>query len=119
MQFYVLQGRDRMSVEIYGVDNHSERFRSIGVSCEDTFHRIWEVAIKELNLHLIGNGVWLYKKDLDAILVEFDKVREYVKENEKISEVDKQNVFYHVENILGNLEANWNEIETAERLWMG
>ena len=37
----------------------------------------WEPAINELQLTYIGNQRWLYRKDLDRILEEFNKLLDF------------------------------------------
>lgn len=106
-----------MSVEIYGVEENSKKFRCVGVSGEEYFNTFWQKAIDELGLRLIGNGVWLYKKDLTDILDEFSAVREYAAQNEDPQ--CRENITKHISGIMDTLKNNWDEVPNAERLWMG
>ena len=104
-----------MSVLIYGIDNNSENFHTIAVSSEKSFYSIWQPLIDELGLKLIGDQRWLYKKDLKAIITEFQKLLDYARENKHLYDIT-----YHTEIIIANLEKNWDEsAPNAERLWMG
>lgn len=108
-----------MSVEIYGTEENSEKFRCIGVSGEETFNAFRQKAIDELQLRFIGNGVWLYKKDLENILGEFSAVREYICQSEEIPLQYRENISAHIGEIMDALKDNRNEVPQAERLWMG
>lgn len=108
-----------MSVEIYGTEENSEEFRCVAVSGEEFFNTFWQKAIDELGLRLIGNGVWLYKKDLEDILDEFSAVREYAAKNEEFPLQYRENISAHIGEIIDTLKGNWNEVPKAERLWMG
>lgn len=107
-----------MSVEIYGVEENSEEFRCVAVSGEEFFNTFWQKAIEELGLRFIGNGVWLYKKDLTDILDEFSMVREYAAKSEEFSPY-RENITAHIGEIMDTLKDNWDEVPNAERLWMG
>lgn len=107
-----------MSVEIYGTEENSEKFRPVAVSAEEFFNTFWQKAIDELGLRLIGNGVWLYKKDLEDILGEFSAVREYAVQNEELSQY-REDIAALIGEIIETLKGNWNEVLNAERLWMG
>lgn len=108
-----------MSVEIYGVETASEKFCTIAVSSERVFNQIWQPAINELNLDLIGNGVWLCRENISDILSEFNQIKEYVKNNKNLLDEDKEYVIKRINYVINNLETNWNKVKTAERLWMG
>lgn len=108
-----------MSVEIYGTEENSEKFRCVAVSGEESFNAFWQKAIDELELRLIGNGVWLCKKDLEDILCEFSAVREYMSQSEEIPLQYRENISAHIGEIMDALKDNWNEVPNAERLWMG
>lgn len=108
-----------MSVEIYGTEENSEEFRCIGVSGEESFNTFWQKAIDELKLRLIGNGVWLYKKDLEDILSEFSAVREYISQSEEIPLQYREDITARIGEIMDALKDNWNNVPDAERLWMG
>lgn len=107
-----------MSVEIYGVEESSEKFRCIAVSGENTFNTIWQRAIDDLGLRLIGNGVWLYKRDLRDILEELARVKAYVMQAESIPPDCRKDIAEHIDEILSVLESRWGEVAGAERLWM-
>ena len=108
-----------MSVEIYGTEENSEKFRCIAVSGEETFNKLWQKAIDELGLRLIGNGVWLYQKDLPNILKEFASVGEYAAQSEELPLQYRENITEHISEIIQTLKDNWSEVPNAERLWMG
>lgn len=108
-----------MSVEIYGVEESSKKFRCIAVSGENTFNTVWQRVIDDLGLRLIGNGVWLYQKDLPNILEEFARVKAYVMQDESIPPNCREDIAEHIDEILSVLESKWNEVANAERLWMG
>lgn len=107
-----------MSVEIYGTEDYSEKFRCIAVSGEEFFNTFWQKAIDKLGLRLIGNGVWLYKKDLEDIVGEFSAVREYAAQNKELSQY-REDITALIGEIIDTLKCNWNEVPDAERLWMG
>ncbi|MBO6300538.1 MAG: hypothetical protein J6N53_17040 [Lachnospiraceae bacterium] len=103
-----------MSVLIFGVDDNAKGFRTLAVSGEATFHKIWEPAIQELELKLIGDQKWLYRKDLPEIREEFRQILVYAKEN------NLDGVTKHAVDIIEHLEEYWNaSAPDAERLWMG
>lgn len=108
-----------MSVEIYGVEESSKKFRCIAVSGENTFNTVWQQVIDDLGLRLIGNGVWLYQKDLPNILEEFARVKAYVMQDESIPPNRREDIAEHIDEILSVLESKWGEVANAERLWMG
>lgn len=108
-----------MSVEIYGTEDRSKNFRCIAVSGEKTFNTVWQRTIDDLGLRLIGNGVWLYKKDLPNILEEFSRVKAYVMQDESIPQNCREDIAEHIDEILSVLESKWSEVVDAERLWMG
>ena len=99
-----------MSVEIYNVDD-TACLLCIGVAGEHTFQTIWEKAIVDCHLQYIGNGVWLYRKDLQKILQEFDIVEQYMMANNAWYMVQK------IEYILQELPKQWKS--HMQRLWMG
>ncbi len=104
-----------MSVLIYGVDDNSEKFLPLAVSSEKSFYSIWQPIIDKLKLKYIGDQKWLYKKDLPAIIAEFQKLLNYSRNDSKLYDIT-----YHAEIIIERLEKNWNEsVPYAERLWMG
>ncbi|MBR1554459.1 MAG: hypothetical protein IJ644_03575 [Oscillospiraceae bacterium] len=88
------------------------------VSFQSIWDNIWEKAIKDRNLHLIGCGVILHKKDLKEILWEFSQVKEYVLSND-FSKSNKEYISHRVDEILENLETFWNEIPDIQELDMG
>lgn len=108
-----------MSVEIFGTEECSEGFRTVAVEGERSFGELWQKAIDELGLRLIGNGVWLYKKDLPDILEEFARVKAYVTRDEGKPREFREKFAEDIDEITRELEARWNEIPDAERLWMG
>lgn len=108
-----------MSVEIYGVEENSEEFRCVAVSGEEFFNTFWQKTIDEMGLRLIGNGVWIYKKDIDDILREFAAVREYAAKCEEFPVQYRENIIAHISEIMDTLKDNWDEVPDAERLWMG
>ena len=104
-----------MSVLIYGIDNEAKGFPTLIVSSEVKFHTIWEPAINELQLTYIGNERWLYRKDLDRILEEFNKLLDFSRDK---AELD--NIYFHVSDIIDNLKEYWDDTApNADRLWMG
>ena len=104
-----------MSVLIYGIDNEAKGFPTLIVSSEVNFHTIWEPAINELQLTYIGNQRWLYRKDLDRILEEFNKLLDFSRDK---AELD--NIYFHVSDIIDNLKEYWDDTApNADRLWMG
>ena len=104
-----------MSVLIYGIDNEAKGFPTLIVSSEVNFHTIWEPAINELQLTYIGNERWLYRKDLDRILEEFNKLLDFSRDK---AELD--NIYFHVSDIIDNLKEYWDDTApNADRLWMG
>lgn len=105
----------KMSVLIYGTDIEAKDFRTLIVSSEANFHNIWEPAINELQLSYIGNQRWLYRKDLDKILEEFNKLLDYSE-----GMVERDNISVHARIIVDNLKKYWDDsAPNAERLWMG
>ena len=87
-----------MSVLIYGIDNEAKGFPTLIVSSEVNFHTIWEPAINELQLTYIGNQRWLYRKDLDRILEEFNKLLDFSRDK---AELD--NIYFHVSDIIDKI----------------
>ena len=108
-----------MSVEIFGVEESSSRFNTVVVSGEETFNTFWRKAITELRLQFIGNGVWLYKKDLPEILCEFEQVKIYMGRDQSIPESERKYIIRRIDEILEHLKSEWNMVPEAERLWMG
>ncbi len=108
-----------MSVEIFGTEENFKNFRCIPVSSEELFNTVWQRAIDALGLRLIGNGVWLFKKDLRDILDEFKRVDEYIAQNESIPMQCRLSISERIGAVLRDLESNWNEVSDVERLWMG
>lgn len=108
-----ISGGGSVSVEIYGVEEESAKFRSIGVAGEREFQEVWQRAIDALKLRRIGNMVWLYQKDLMEILSEFAQVKEYFIGNGQQYFAEK------AEEIGSNLQERWRECPEAERVWMG
>ena len=103
-----------MSVLIFGVDDNAKGFRTLAVSGEEMFHKIWEPVIKELELKRIGDQRWLYRKDLPEIREEFRQILVYAEKN-NIKAISEQAAY-----IIEHLEENWNtSAPDAERLWMG
>ena len=103
-----------MSVLIFDTDRGAESFRTLAVSGEKTFHALWEPVIAELGLKHIGDGRYLCRNDLPAILDEFGRLLEYSRFRPEL-----QDITYHCEIILAQLEQRWNEVPDAERLYMG
>ena len=99
-----------MSVLIYGIDNEAKGFPTLIVSSEVNFHTIWEPAINELQLSYIGNQRWLYRKDLDKILEEFNKLLDY---SEGMVEWD--NISIHARIIVDNLKNTGTTLRQMQR----
>ncbi len=92
-----------MSVLIYGIDDYSEKFLSLAVSGEKTFYSVWQPVIDKVELKYIGDQRWLYKKDLPAIISEFQALLNYSQNKKELYDI-----YYHSEIIIENLEKNWN-----------
>ncbi len=107
-----------MSVSIGRKDEKTGNYNEMCVAHQRVYNEIWEKAIKDRNLHLIGCCKILHKKDLKEILWEFAQVKDYVL-NHDFSVRDKEYVSRRVDEILANLENFWNEIPEIEELDMG
>ena len=107
-----------MSVEIYDVLNHEEPGRiTVPVAAETVFESVWVTALQELNIGRLGNGVWLRKNELDLLLEDFLKVREWVIEHCSVERADS--IVHHIDYILEQLPQQWNRNPDIEQLWMG
>ena len=104
-----------MSVLIYGIDNEAKDFRTLTVSSEACFRNSWEPAINQLQLMYIGDQRWLYRKDIDKILAEFNVLLDFSKDKAEL-----ENITINAQTIIDNLKEYWEEsAPNAERLWMG
>lgn len=107
-----------MSVEIYDVLNNEEPSRiAVPVAAESVFESIWVPALQELNIDRLGNGVWLRKNELDLLLEDFLKVREWVIEHCSVERAN--NIAHHIDYILEQLPQQWGRNPDIEQLWMG
>lgn len=71
-------------------------FPTLIVSSEVNFHTIWEPAINELQLTYIGNQRWLYRKDLDRILEEFNKLLDFSRDKAELDNIYRQCVLSYL-----------------------
>ena len=107
-----------MSVEIYDVLNNEEPSRiTVPVAAESVFESVWASALQELNIDRLGNGVWLRKNELDLLLKDFLKVREWVIEHCSVERAN--NIAHHIDYILEQLPQQWGRNPDIEQLWMG
>ncbi|MBR1527853.1 MAG: hypothetical protein IJ642_00970 [Oscillospiraceae bacterium] len=107
-----------MSVTIGRENKITGEYAELCVAFQSVFNNVWEKAIQDRNLHLIGCCKILHKKDLPEILWEFAQVKDYVLTHD-FSENDKIYVSQRVDEILENLESFWNEIPDTDQLDMG
>ena len=107
-----------MSVSIGRRNPKTNEYAVMCVSFQRVWNEVWEKAIQDRNLHLIGCCKTLYKKDLQKILWEFCQVKDYVL-NSNFSYHDKCYVSERIDEITANLENFWNEIPDVEELDMG
>ena len=97
-----------MSVEIYDVLNHEEPGRiTVPVAAETVFESVWVTALQELNIGRLGNGDKKKKNELDLLLEDFLKVREWVIEHCSVERAD--NIVHHIDYILEQLPQQWSE----------
>lgn len=113
-----------MSVAIFGHDDfapfdESKDFRYLTVSGEAAFNSVWEVAIAELGITRLANGVYLRREELSEILEDFRKIREWILESSQISKGDMEYVIEHIDFVLEELPKRWAECPNAKTLWMG
>lgn len=107
-----------MSVEIYDVsggDAPSEIM--VPVASEKMFESVWTVALRQLGIGRLGNGVWLHRDELDLLLADLRRVEEWVKYHCTIETAD--NIIWHIDHILKELPRQWGEHPDTPRLWMG
>lgn len=107
-----------MSVEIYDIGCSNETGGIyLPVSSERIFEAVWEPALRKLQIRRLGNGVWLQKHDLEGILEDFQRVREWAKQ-----ELDRETAAYlekRINFILQELPEKWGQCPDMEQLWMG
>lgn len=116
----LFHGGAYMSVEIFDVDDLDfERCSRIciPVAGEETFNSIWETALRQLNINRLGNGVWLHKDDLELILSDFCRIREWAEGHPEMERAD--DVISHIDYILEKLPFQWEKNPYITRLWMG
>lgn len=107
-----------MSVIIYDIpDDEVPSEISFGVASEAVFETIWVTALQELKIDRLGNGVWLRRDELDLILADFCKVKEWVKYHCPSETAD--NIIGHIDYILEKLPQQWRENPDILQLWMG
>ena len=107
-----------MSVSIGRLDKKTEKYDELVVSNQRIFKSIWEKAINERHLRLIGCCKILHKKDMKQILWEFEQVKDYVLCND-FSINDKEYIVSRIDEIVDRLDEFWNEIPGIEELDMG
>lgn len=107
-----------MSVEIFDIDAAEEcSVICIPVASEDKFNSIWTNALSQLNINRLGNGIWLYKDDLELILSDFCRIKEWTEAHLEIAAADY--VISHINFILEQLPSQWEKNPYITRLWMG
>lgn len=107
-----------MSVEIFDVETREKCSGiCIPVAGENTFNTIWECALKELNIYRLGNGVWLQRKDLEQILSDFCRIKEWAEQHLPTTEAD--DVVNRINDILEELPSQWSKNPYITQLWMG
>ena len=107
-----------MSVSLLRIDPKTKETKEMLVSFQRVWNEVWEKAIEERGLKLIGICTILHKKDMAEILREFLQVKEYVMIHD-IPEKDKGYVIERVDSIIENLEKFWNEVPGIDELDMG
>ena len=113
-----------MSVAIFGHNDFaplddSKDFQYLPVSGEAIFNSVWEVAILELGITRLANGIYLKQEELAEILEDFKKIKMWALENAQLSERDKNYVVERVDFLLEELPKRWAECPNAKTLWMG
>ena len=113
-----------MSVAIFGHDDFapeddSKDFPYIPVSGEAAFISVWEVAIAELGITRLSNGIQLKREELAEILEDFKRIKGWVLANNELSERDRNYVVEHIDFVLEKLPKLWAEYPNAKTLWMG
>lgn len=106
-----------MSVEIFDVsddDRCGAGEITIGVSSERFFNCCWEKAITELDIHTLGNGVWLNHSDKEMILEDFCKIRTWAENN--LSTPEAEYMTAHIDRTI-ELLSEWDSC--IPQLWMG
>lgn len=84
-----------MSVEIFDVDTMGE--------CS--------------NICSLGNGVWLQRKDLELILSDFCRIKEWAEH--RLPTVEANDIISRIKYILKELPFQWSENSHITQLWMG
>jgi hypothetical protein len=86
-----------MSVGVIILEPHFSDFErefSIPISNEKFFQTYWESAIEELKLQWIQNGIEIKKENLQSLLFELDKLKEWAEIN-----LTEANLIYMIERI--------------------
>ena len=107
-----------MSVSLMRTDPQTKETKEMPISFQRIWNEIWEKAIEDRGLKLIGTCTILHKKDMAEILREFQQVKEYVMTYD-IPEKDKEYVIERIDNITDHLEEFWNEVPGIDELDMG
>ncbi|MDE6314245.1 MAG: hypothetical protein K2M46_11640 [Lachnospiraceae bacterium] len=105
-----------MSVMIYDVD-FAESKICIGVSSEASFIRLWEQAIRECHITKLGNGIWLFRRDLEDIVMELEQIKIWA--GNLSNTQDRNYLINKAEQVRQELWKQWQEHPEVERLWMG
>ena len=105
-----------MSVLIFDVEDTSSNI-CIPVASEKKFHAIWEYALKELNICRLGIGVWLQRNDLELILSDFCRIKNWAEQY--LPTIEANYVVNHINYILKELPSQWSKHPQITRLWMG
>lgn len=107
-----------MSVEIFNIIDGDECSNiCIPVASENNFNSIWVPALQQLDIKRIGNGVWLQRDDLELILFDFCRVKNWAEEHLDITTANY--VISHINFILEQLPYQWEKNPHITKLWMG